>query len=61
MTTFARIGPTNKVEAVIDFPEGEPPPLDALWVECYPDASTRGCYPGPGSKYDPITDTFTPP
>ena len=31
------------------------------WIECKPDGSVRGCYPGPGYAYDRKNDAFVAP
>lgn len=31
------------------------------WIECKPDGSVRGCYPGPGYAYDRTNDVFVAP
>ncbi len=31
------------------------------WVECKPDGSIRGCFPGPGYAYDRTADVFVAP
>jgi len=35
--------------------------LGGEWIECKPDGSIRGCYPGPGYAYDRANDVFVPP
>lgn len=35
--------------------------LGGEWIECKPDGSIRGCYPGPGYAYDRASDVFLPP
>ena len=52
-----------------EYPESEPVGqqfiaslgLNGQWLQCSYSGSFRGCYPGPGFKYDPNTDTFSAP
>lgn len=45
---------TESIEWVRDNLGGE-------WIECKPDGSIRGCYPGLGYAYDRANDVFVPP
>ena len=35
--------------------------LGGEWIECKPDGSIRGFYPGPEYTYDRVNDLFVPP
>lgn len=52
--TVVQVIVTESIEWVRDNLGGE-------WIECKPDGSIRGCYPGPGYAYDRANDVFVPP
>ena len=52
--TVVQVIVTQSIEWVRDNLGGE-------WIECKPDGSIRGCYPGPGYAYDRAGDVFLPP
>lgn len=41
------------------YPEGMA--LEGTWIQCSYSGSFRGCFPGAGFTYDPVTDLFAAP
>jgi len=35
--------------------------LTGVWLQCSYNGNFRGCYPGAGYSYDPVSDVFLPP